>query len=484
MREKQAEKKDVQRLHHLTLLIPENLDIDQILDVYPPHPDLKVDRDYLMYILHLINSIPGRIKDFDFEARNGFTPINKKFLQKRIRNYRPHIDYLVRNEIIEENRQYFPGVQSGGLKFKEKYYTDLKEVNITKWTLINSINNKHKQSNEEAEKKLKFLRNWFTRITIDEKSAKDLINRIYEKDLENPLVKFPYQKKNLLLYPVRKIATRQFDFSVDTTVGRLHTCLTLLKKDLRKFVKFENKNLYGVDITNSQPFLSASLLQKKIYCRNNMEERLKHYNTNYSYTSEILKAEYTQTTTPININYYTTNYNPTMVVNFIEENEQKEDLVSFIELSKNGTLYEEFMDILLQKRRLTKTSYSETRQRVKEKIFRAIYSANTAISSSTDVKDFKNTYPTVYSIYKMFKKGKGQHPALACMLQNFEAELILWNICTRINAENPDIPIFTVHDSIVTTEEYVDYIYAVMEEELKLAIQLKPSLKIEPWAKF
>jgi hypothetical protein len=56
-------------------------------------------------------------------------------------------------------------------------------------------------------------------------------------------------------------------------------------------------------------------------------------------------------------------------------------------------------------------------------------------------------------------------------------------IAKRISVEYPDAPIFTIHDSISTTEEYVDVVEDIMKEELSKAIGHAPKLAREDWCK-
>jgi hypothetical protein len=56
-------------------------------------------------------------------------------------------------------------------------------------------------------------------------------------------------------------------------------------------------------------------------------------------------------------------------------------------------------------------------------------------------------------------------------------------IAKRISIEYPDAPIFTIHDSISTTAEYVDSVKTIMTEELTKAIGHAPKLEPEVWCK-
>ena len=60
-------------------------------------------------------------------------------------------------------------------------------------------------------------------------------------------------------------------FFVDNTSGRLHTNLTQLKTKLRKFVRYDGKVLYSIDLTNSQPFLLQSLLEAELFIKKDLE---------------------------------------------------------------------------------------------------------------------------------------------------------------------------------------------------------------------
>ena len=46
---------------------------------------------------------------------------------------------------------------------------------------------------------------------------------------------------------------------------------------------------------------------------------------------------------------------------------------------------------------------------------------------------------------------------------------------------NQQVPIFTIHDSIVTIPEYQNYIVHVMIEEFSRCIGVAPTLSIEKW---
>ena len=70
----------------------------------------------------------------------------------------------------------------------------------------------------------------------------------------------------------------------------------------------------------------------------------------------------------------------------------------------------------------------------------------------------------------------------AILLQSIESEIVLHRCCRRIWEEaDHQVPIFTIHDSIVTTSENVGYVRDVLMQELTFCIGVKPTLAIEEW---
>jgi len=81
---------------------------------------------------------------------------------------------------------------------------------------------------------------------------------------------------------------------------------------------------------------------------------------------------------------------------------------------------------------------------------------------------------------KIKSKDKTLLPRL---LQSIESHLMINVIAKRIAEEYPNAPIYTIHDSITTTEEYVDAVEQIMKEELSKAIGHPPEIAKEEWCK-
>ncbi|RCR67503.1 hypothetical protein [Larkinella punicea] len=73
---------------------------------------------------------------------------------------------------------------------------------------------------------------------------------------------------------------------------------------------------------------------------------------------------------------------------------------------------------------------------------------------------FRDLFPNVMRLFELIKSQ--QHRTLALLLQNIESEIFLNRIARRIAQERPDLPIFTIHDSIVTTVGNETYVKMIM----------------------
>lgn len=82
---------------------------------------------------------------------------------------------------------------------------------------------------------------------------------------------------------------------------------------------------------------------------------------------------------------------------------------------------------------------------------------------SKEGKAFRRLFPTLHHLLLELKDG--QHQRSCRMLQKVEAHFVYDRICTRIEAERPDIFLGTIHDALVTTADNAGYVRRVMVEE-------------------
>ena len=482
-----------------TVYLPENLDLNRLLDENPPTSFSLNNKEYIKdniaYLLHLITYLPSVKKDYDYEENYGFVPINKKKLQSMgIHNYNEYINYLKNYNVIHVGTRYIVGEQSRGIKFTNIYaFSKVIPYSIKKKTLIKAIFKNKQVFIDSAENEYPYLNKWWDvkKIHINYERAKTYLDEKLTQDRQTFCEKYQMteeeylqeqrnrrrRRRNKTKYPtyqynsafmlINRLHKKEYFMKIDETAGRYHTIFTQLPKELKQFVTFDGKQLVGIDLTNSQPLLATALLDKEIFVSN-----------------PILIE------TIIRFNPFYQEQQTTMLVNLIEENQNKTDVLEYKRIVANGQFYEEF-GLLLQQNGLipeTITDKEEVRKIAKEATFTSFFASNFDFKSIKAMQHFYNTFSNVYTIFSMIKyaalgtkKKEKVHKALSVSLQALEAELFLNRICKRIDEINPNIPIFTIHDSIITTTEHQNLVKQIISEEVFKIININPILKIESW---
>lgn len=455
-----------------TCFISENLDLEELVRTNPPAiPKFHVDK--LVYMAGLLIEIPLRKKDVIMD----YVPINSALVQRRVRDYRRYLDYLIDCRVIEENRQYINGSQSRGFRYAKEYITaarvctlnenrallkslsQFKEINYS-FHSSNFESATLKSSFEDNKRDLTHVSKWLNnKLTIDYEPALEFLTQLREKERLDPEI-----KNCDLRFQLRQAALLKFHKGIflpneDSTAGRLHSALTQIKSVLRPFIRYDGRRLIAVDIVNSQPYLAISLLNPFRYDTNNISNLIININP---------KNDFLQY--------------PIMLVKTVETASIAHNTKLYVDLVTSGSFYEEF-GLMLKKEGIIdeKLDDKETRDKAKNATFSALFNSNNAISFCKEMNIFKRTFPEVYAVFKMVKLGKGHHNTLAILLQSLEALLILHKACKIISEEKPNVPILTLHDSIITTEGNEEYVHAVMKNVLTEAIGVPPVLKIERW---
>jgi hypothetical protein len=92
---------------------------------------------------------------------------------------------------------------------------------------------------------------------------------------------------------------------------------------------------------------------------------------------------------------------------------------------------------------------------------------------------FAELFPNVYKMFSQVKvKGNELLPVI---LQLVESEIVLKRVARSIGKVTPELPIFTIHDSVVTLADHSEMVRHILKREFEVAIGLKPSLSSEIW---
>jgi len=401
-------------------LIPGKI-LDRLQNIdknYTPFHGFNID-----YLYQTVSTISVNLRedsDGVFYAR-----ISSVVLRKVVPNGGRYIKYLQQIGVIVRNKRYKPREHSYGFKFAPKYESKFVIIPVTNHRLILRIKNANTYLRNRNSKKYPSQNRDLSRMTIDYEEAKKFIDQHYPNVEVN--------KYNYALSCIIRIHRGDIYIKVNQTNNRLDSNFTNMPKILRQFVRIEGKPLWGVDISNSQPYMLALVM---LY-----PERLnKFFPGRFP-----LKA--IQAFDCANI----------------------ESVKKYISLVGNGDLYG-----YLQEEFLKRGRHVDDYEDFKKKVLIILFDQNYHISANRKI--FSELFPEVSEVCKILRTVA--HRNLPIMLQRMEAFFVLDVILKQLNSEYSDMVTITVHDSIYTNNRSDQLIvYAKMEKELHNLTGIKPTLK-------
>lgn len=436
----------------------------------------RLEFEIAAYLANLVIHIPLKAED---KYENGWVPICSA-PYKNLFYFKHYMDFLVDNEFLIKHHIKHSTSSKTCQKYKlcARYNKQIIALNpiSDKDFFFKGINSFKRERMAEAKKKCNHLTKWLNPelLTIDSKNALYFINKKYNSTNE-------INKKNKRIYIVKSIESKHWGFSRAGQDDRLHSILSSLPKDLRVFIQFDGNPLTSLDIKNSQPFIFSTILNQLINPNVNL---LNNYLSSRKY-----KELYTS-----------------IISDKFRQTLDNQKLQSFIKEVLYGKFYEDYGDILFReliywedyekkchlnetieinkenkklKRTIIIHTPFETRRKVaKHIIMKSLFSS--AGSNQNIIQVFQKYYPEVYRVIQHIKKGKEKN-FFPILLQNIEANCVL-DYCTKnIAKKYPKMPLFTIHDSIVTTYPYKDILDEEFGKYLKLYFGLQPKLEPEPW---
>lgn len=450
-------------------LIPVNLDVDELNNIYPPDSIKSYSKDHLLDILGLISSIPA--KNHKSKTPGGYVPLSSQILRRHIGNYKQYLHYLTEvTHVLETNHHYQKG-KCKGYRFTPPYRTRVTPVNSLKQQRYK----KHKSERRitaAMKKKYGHIVKWFNHhLEIFYEQAMEYIHRDYEKNLKSPVVKKVTRRGVIYKdadkqyraahYHIEAIQQKSFHCNIDTNVKRFHSNLTNMNSQSRKFLTYNGKELHCLDISNSQPYLSLLLFSPEFW---NGEKGGDRFSVNRLGIKSLLKG-----INKSKLSSYIMYQNTSVM-------QAGSELHEFMNLVTSGKFYE-----LMRDKINSELGYHYTRDEVKTLMLMCFFSDNRFIGQpdAEPKRIFKQLFPFVYGFFALIKKN--DNSLLARLLQRIESYIIIDVITKRIARERPYMPFYTIHDSIATTEVHIPYLRMVMEQELYKYIGFAPTLKTERW---
>lgn len=432
--------------------------------------------DSARYILHRIiwgNATKKRtLKDF--------VPLKFDYLREVIpdRIIKPLKLALQGSDVIECDGHYEEHRKSLGYKLGPECSTSP----IVRVSLTNTTINKRVMANRRSEYKKvrldvhRYLRTQLRSLEIDEEHALKIIN--------------DHEHCEVVKLPIQQIAQKECSFSV-CRYGRVHTDLTRCTKKVRPCLHVKGERLVEIDIANSQPLFLAlvlinyrkhgntmynvgtfeaprsnpyrdidDIIQETVSCNSQEEVLTAAPTVLLAYTTRKASNKETERQQPPSLT--TTAQCPQQLpanrTTFLKADEER-----FVSLCEQGQLYEELME----------RAELPIRPWVKEQFFEVVFGKNS--TQSAFKADFEELFPNVTAVIRALKRK--DYRFLPQLMQNIEANFMINTVCRRLMNEIPEAPVFTIHDSILTTSQFADAIEQTMQQEFS-RWGLTPTLRI------
>ncbi|AZB00153.1 hypothetical protein EG359_11190 [Chryseobacterium joostei] len=449
--------------------------IDTLVKVYRPTFAYQLKVEFFYYI---VTTIIKRQNTYENKALENIpVALNATILRGIKSDYNEYIDWLIEQEIIFKAENYVPELSSNKYCFANFILPSLKEDSVSEIIEMKALESSTvivARSIQESEvyEENKHLLKWFNDgLEIDFEGAKTYIKDLsyYEGeifDLTHKKVHWNHQISTLHHKAFYATRNKESDF-------RLHTVLTNLKKIFKPFVTYEGQELVGYDLKNSQPFFLIFLINSII----NNNDRI----------SNILSRIYS-----------IKDYNSFMLQK-LREVLSTEDFQKEYEIFKtwvlNGEIYENMKSVMNPKKQLGSyfankynaikkvtelKKVDNVRALMKGVIFTLFFSG--IKTRNSNYKTFKKDFPNLIALIEIFKMKNNAD--FSKLLQNIESECIIDFVSKKIANEYPEIPLFSIHDSLSTTEKYAHILADLMPKYIFEYTGLMPKIEEERWKKY
>jgi hypothetical protein len=486
--------------------VPSHLDLEKLIAEDRPE-FLSKKRSNVDNFYYFIDYLLERSLTADLSKTLGYVQVYSNDLQSKMSHgYKNYLNYLKKHHVIQRApKKYRKGNPKKGivgrcysyrLTFPYQNHLDIKLVPIIgevykreRKVLIKNLVKNQKLNY----KSFPMLTNWFEELEIDSIGCRKWLDKHKDYQLKmtgdiRGYVKgkpMPQMKRLRAIYSIEKILAKNFRFKIDDNVGRFHSNLTNLKSELRNFLTWRGQRLVSVDIKNSQPLLSTMILESRWFSESSVSFTINDFpsipNPLVSYDNPYGSIA----SIPVDSPWYF------LICNMAEGFLQSiifQDVIKYKEIVNSGEFYKRMhSEIVKDKKPFNKDD-------MKEMTFQVLYSDNRFFHQDGSWMDrktkkranakpkrlFEAAFPTVAKVFRAYKKIDNSH--LPRLLQQIESTLIIKHIVPRIASERPDLPVFTIHDSVVTTEGNEGYVEQVMREEIERLTHLKPRFRIERWS--
>lgn len=454
----------------LKLLIPKAFDPDNFL---APYKKLQGYRDHLCWWLSKIINLHN-YRDL---PPTEYVNISQRTLREHIHpNYCKDLQLAaLEQEIVECDRTWRRTEKSMGWRLGPALRNGIKTVTISNPALIAKIvRNRIRVSGTTVPRaQLSFthagLLHWQEQITIDRDLALQLASNRAQSD---PNKLQSYERS------IDRLHEKEWELIVDGRQGRVYTPITNLFSEARTALRINGNPLGSIDIKNSQMIFFCTLMLRAAFPRagaggETPPLRCTTQDAGWDEAEEEAGAAGKSVTPKV----YNQEPQEDARLRWLTQDQRH-----FWDLTMEGRLYDfllgEHNEAVGPEQRIS------TREEFKPALFRAVFFGNNDLdyASLSDLAlVFRANFPTVWNFITDQKTGVGAEAwkNLAIEMQRAESSFMIDKVCYRLLKYHNEVPIVTIHDSIMTTPEHLALVERVIREEFWRMAKINPALHIK-----
>jgi hypothetical protein len=442
------------------------------------------------YLGHVLNLIHFKAATWRADA-DGFVRLNARLLAKVIPSrLLPEVRGLLRG-IAPCDNKVAVGRKSLGYRLSEAY-RQTRRVVCPDPAFNARLKALAQQDDRYLTQEHKALRVWFDRLQFDLAKALSIIATLKPRRRK--------RKEKLTAEEYRRALTEQAQQLVNgdhwlevCEYGRVHTPITCLPAALRCCLRVGGESLINVDLPNSQPLLLGLLTRQWLGATPWARRRLLRMGFTAPNPYDAWVQRLTRSggvTRCVTGTQPAPAAQPVLTVTSIPKSKRCKEkqsegaanapppgLTDYLRVCLAGGFYEWLMTPAERARG------KKYRGRFKRRFMVVMFARNEARNKKFPNRlreRFRRRCPAEAGVLAALKRRNFRHSAH--LLQSFESTIFIHLICGRILRDRPDVPLFTIHDSLLTTRPHVAYVRRVIEETFIGLFGVTPRLREEVYA--
>ena len=468
--------------------IPVTLDAASLIPKTTRTDAAKSLVDGIHYMVSLLLPQVHEQKKQEQWKNTGYITLNSSLLKKIIGcRYTTVKELLEQAGVIEIKKHFIVGSESMQYRLTASYLksttsVEIRDVKMKKRYFTEE--NKQKRTQGRKQTNTKHLKHWLNNssLKIDIDAMHNFVE-FYGKMLRDACAQHqfntPEQKREAEVRIAHRVNTQKEQIqqlreqhkrtSVDAS-GRFYSPIVSIKSEHRSFITINGEPLWTADIKASQPYL-FSVLMREDFWKNSKKSQLTLYKVN--------KELYNRLRTSGTIEEVIT-----LLTSYRNEAGKGFQNTAFGNHDWREDFYTALQQVILSSGK--KLRNFSSRANTKKATMQLLFGWFTAHYQPTSYLLFKQYYPREVAlmdvIKKTSKKKKKKYAGsdiLAMLLQTIEAEIVIKRVTKRIHASHPHIPLYTIHDGIASTQEYIHFVGEELSSDLLLVTGKAAGIKYD-----